>query len=69
MTGIFADEHAHGVPPLAGHSLSWTDEKTPKVGPNQKMFAKIWTPEDPRGHSRSRKTRNQGTDHIDSTLL
>jgi len=41
--------------PVVGHSLSWTNEKRriqqvssgTGVGPHT-MFAKIWTPEDPR---------------------
>ncbi|XP_074595536.1 uncharacterized protein LOC141850743 [Brevipalpus obovatus] len=36
----------HGSP-LAGHSLSWTYEKSPFCHGNV-MIAKIWTPEDPR---------------------
>ena len=38
----------YGLPPLAGHSLSWTDEKKQVLGPNNTLTAKIWTPEDPR---------------------
>ncbi|KAL8561141.1 hypothetical protein ACOMHN_054513 [Nucella lapillus] len=45
-----AEEEAYGYPPLAGHSLSWTDEKRRGLGPNNTMVAKIWTPEDPRKH-------------------
>ncbi|XP_066302465.1 pancreas transcription factor 1 subunit alpha-like [Branchiostoma lanceolatum] len=37
----------YGVPPLEGHSLSWTDERKP-VSKGQTLVAKIWTPEDPR---------------------
>ncbi|XP_004710945.1 pancreas transcription factor 1 subunit alpha [Echinops telfairi] len=36
-----------GLPPLAGHSLSWTDEKQLKEQ-NIIRTAKVWTPEDPR---------------------
>ncbi|KAK3108796.1 hypothetical protein FSP39_015943 [Pinctada imbricata] len=68
-SSIFADKHACGFPPLAGHSLSWTDEKKTKFGPNKKIFAKIWTPEDPRGHSSSRKKATPGTNQADSTVL
>ncbi|XP_070566590.1 pancreas transcription factor 1 subunit alpha-like [Ptychodera flava] len=44
-------EMEYGLPPLAGHSLSWTDDKQRKnksSGPNNTMTAKVWTPEDPR---------------------
>ncbi|XP_013391376.1 pancreas transcription factor 1 subunit alpha [Lingula anatina] len=49
----FQDEcEQNGLPPLAGHSLSWCDDKkTPCVtqqGPKRTMIAKIWMPEDPR---------------------
>ncbi|KAG1969881.1 twist-related protein [Pimephales promelas] len=37
----------YGLPPLAGHSLSWTDEKQLK-DQNIIRTAKVWTPEDPR---------------------
>ncbi|KYO46795.1 pancreas transcription factor 1 subunit alpha [Alligator mississippiensis] len=37
----------YGLPPLAGHSLSWTDEKQLKEQ-NTVRTAKVWTPEDPR---------------------
>ncbi|NWH79806.1 PTF1A factor, partial [Piaya cayana] len=37
----------YGLPPLAGHSLSWTDEKQLKEQ-NVIRTAKVWTPEDPR---------------------
>ncbi|XP_037131783.1 pancreas transcription factor 1 subunit alpha [Syngnathus acus] len=36
-----------GLPPLAGHSLSWTDEKKLR-DQNIIRTAKVWTPEDPR---------------------
>ncbi|XP_046884275.1 pancreas transcription factor 1 subunit alpha [Hypomesus transpacificus] len=43
----------YGLPPLAGHSLSWTDEKQLK-DQNIIRTAKVWTPEDPRKlHSKS----------------
>lgn len=45
-----SEAEAYGYPPLAGHSLSWTDEKRRGPGPNNTMVAKIWTPEDPRKH-------------------
>ncbi|XP_006825561.1 pancreas transcription factor 1 subunit alpha [Saccoglossus kowalevskii] len=38
----------YGLPPLAGHSLSWTDEKNKSLRHNNTMIAKVWTPEDPR---------------------
>ena len=40
----------YGLPPLTGHSLSWTDSKKPKLH-SSIMKAKIWTPEDPRIHN------------------
>uniref|UniRef100_H0WD32 Pancreas transcription factor 1 subunit alpha n=1 Tax=Cavia porcellus TaxID=10141 RepID=H0WD32_CAVPO len=42
----------YGLPPLAGHSLSWTDEKQLKEQ-NIIRTAKVWTPEDPRKLSKS----------------
>ncbi|XP_074658738.1 pancreas transcription factor 1 subunit alpha-like [Tubulanus polymorphus] len=33
--------------PLYGHSLSWVNEDDPKYGPNNTLYAKTWTPEDP----------------------
>ncbi|XP_061653749.1 pancreas transcription factor 1 subunit alpha [Phyllopteryx taeniolatus] len=42
-----------GLPPLAGHSLSWSDEKQLR-DQNVIRTAKVWTPEDPRKvHSKS----------------
>ncbi|XP_008333028.1 pancreas transcription factor 1 subunit alpha [Cynoglossus semilaevis] len=43
----------YGLPPLAGHSLSWSDEKQLR---EQSIIrtARVWTPEDPRKlHSKS----------------
>uniref|UniRef100_T1JDM7 BHLH domain-containing protein n=1 Tax=Strigamia maritima TaxID=126957 RepID=T1JDM7_STRMM len=37
----------NGLTPLAGHSLSWTNEKQISSSGNT-MVAKVWTPEDPR---------------------
>lgn len=37
----------YGLPPLAGHSLSWFDEKQLREQ-NIIRTAKVWTPEDPR---------------------
>ncbi|KAG7503354.1 pancreas transcription factor 1 subunit alpha [Solea senegalensis] len=37
----------YGLPPLAGHSLSWSDEKQLREQ-NIIRTAKVWTPEDPR---------------------
>lgn len=37
----------YGLPPLAGHSLSWCDEKQLREQ-NIIRTAKVWTPEDPR---------------------
>ncbi|XP_069588544.1 pancreas transcription factor 1 subunit alpha [Ranitomeya imitator] len=42
----------YGLPPLAGHSLSWTDEKQLR-DQNIVRTAKVWTPEDPRKLSKS----------------
>ncbi|GAA6072701.1 pancreas transcription factor 1 subunit alpha [Tachysurus ichikawai] len=41
------DDPDYGLPPLAGHSLSWTDEKQLREQ-NIIRRAKVWTPEDPR---------------------
>lgn len=38
----------NGLTPLAGHSLSWTNERHPNIKNNGTMIAKLWTPEDPR---------------------
>lgn len=45
-----AGTQEYGLPPLTGHSLSWTDSKKPKLA-SSVMKAKIWTPEDPRIHN------------------
>lgn len=37
----------YGLPPLAGHSLSWSDERQLREQ-NIIRTAKVWTPEDPR---------------------
>ncbi|KAM4688797.1 pancreas transcription factor 1 subunit alpha [Discoglossus pictus] len=42
----------YGLPPLAGHSLSWTDEKQLR-DQNVIRTAKVWTPEDPRKLNKS----------------
>lgn len=43
----------YGLPPLAGHSLSWSDEKQLREQ-NIIRTAKVWTPEDPRkAHSKT----------------
>ncbi|XP_053568939.1 pancreas transcription factor 1 subunit alpha [Bombina bombina] len=42
----------YGLPPLTGHSLSWTDEKQLK-DQNVIRTAKVWTPEDPRKLNKS----------------
>ena len=45
--------YADGLyPAVCGHSLSWTDDKTTQLGPNNTLTAKIWVPEDPRGVKR-----------------
>ncbi|KAG6934274.1 pancreas specific transcription factor, 1a [Chelydra serpentina] len=47
----------YGLPPLAGHSLSWTDEKQLKEQ-NIIRTAKVWTPEDPRKLSNKSSLNN-----------
>ncbi|XP_077160108.1 pancreas transcription factor 1 subunit alpha [Paroedura picta] len=47
----------YGLPPLAGHSLSWTDEKQLKEQ-NIIRTAKVWTPEDPRKLSKQPSLKN-----------
>ncbi|KAJ7322247.1 hypothetical protein JRQ81_018534 [Phrynocephalus forsythii] len=47
----------YGLPPLAGHSLSWTDEKQLKEQ-NIIRTAKVWTPEDPRKLSNKTSVNN-----------
>lgn len=42
------DDADSGYPPLAGHSLSWTNDKNPYIGPHSTLTAKVWVPEDPR---------------------
>ena len=51
VTALLDEAEQYGLPPLAGHSLSWTDDKKTNLGPNNTLSAKIWTPEDPRQHS------------------
>ncbi|XP_065053730.1 pancreas transcription factor 1 subunit alpha-like isoform X2 [Rhopilema esculentum] len=41
------DGREFGLPPLAGHSLSWSDQKLKKSGTRVRTL-KTWTPEDPR---------------------
>jgi len=55
ISEVFADagpsddrDGHYGYPPLAGHSLSWADDKKRYLGPKNTMTAKIWIPEDPR---------------------
>lgn len=67
VTGMRADDIARGWLPLAGHSLSWRDEKNPSLGPNRTMFAKTWIPEDPTKH----KAKQESCDDVmqaDSTI-
>lgn len=53
--GIPPDETAmYGLSPLTGHSLTWNDERRPAIGRDNKMIAKIWVPEDPRKHKKSK---------------
>lgn len=43
-------ETEFGLQPLAGHSLSWSNErKKSTYGSSHTLTAKVWTPEDPRG--------------------
>ncbi|KFO35096.1 Pancreas transcription factor 1 subunit alpha [Fukomys damarensis] len=44
---VLGSDPDYGLPPLAGHSLSWTDEKQLKER-NVIRTARVWTPEDPR---------------------
>eukprot|EP00112_Aurelia_sp_Birch-Aquarium-sp1_P002933 Seg1328.1_Seg1328.2 transcript_id=Seg1328.1_Seg1328.2/GoldUCD/mRNA.D3Y31 product="Pancreas transcription factor 1 subunit alpha" protein_id=Seg1328.1_Seg1328.2/GoldUCD/D3Y31 len=44
------DGREYGLPPLAGHSLSWSDHKLKKSGTRVRTL-KTWTPEDPRAAS------------------
>lgn len=53
-----ADGREYGLPPLAGHSLSWSDQKLKKTGTRVRAL-KTWTPEDPRAS-------NVGVESIDS---
>ncbi|XP_046338492.1 pancreas transcription factor 1 subunit alpha-like [Haliotis rufescens] len=64
--GIHEEEEQYGLPPVAGHSLSWTDDKKPHIGPNNIMVAKIWTPEDPRKNKIQTEADCSGL--LDSTL-
>lgn len=67
MPGLFADDNPlYGGPPLAGHSLSWKDEKKPHIGPNKTLYAKIWIPENP-SDSNAIETENE-LSPIDSTV-
>lgn len=50
LFSLLAGTQEYGLPPLTGHSLSWTDSKKPKLS-SSIMKAKIWTPEDPRIHN------------------
>ena len=38
-----------------GHSLSLKNERDNKIGPNNKLVAKIWTPSDPQKSDNDRK--------------
>eukprot|EP00794_Sanderia_malayensis_P003331 gene3331-3820_t len=45
-----SDGREYGLPPLVGHSLSWSDQKLKKGGTKVRTL-KTWTPEDPRSSS------------------
>ncbi|CAH1789006.1 unnamed protein product [Owenia fusiformis] len=67
--GISDDGEQYGLPPLAGHSLSWNDEKKLNMGPNgNTMTAKIWTPEDPRKKKGYLNNNTDCTTLLDSPL-
>ncbi|VDI74951.1 pancreas-specific transcription factor 1a, partial [Mytilus galloprovincialis] len=67
-TGLFADDNSiYGGPPLAGHSLSWKDEKKPQLGPNKTFYAKIWTPENP-SECKTVDSDDDITHKVDSTV-
>lgn len=55
---LSADGREYGLPPLAGHSLSWSDQKLKKTGSRVRTL-KTWTPEDPRAS-------NVGEENADS---
>lgn len=63
-----ADDIARGWLPLAGHSLSWRDEKNPGLGPNRTMFAKTWVPEDPTKHKSKQELYSEDVVQADSTI-
>nr|XP_022305337.1 pancreas transcription factor 1 subunit alpha-like [Crassostrea virginica] len=63
-----ADDIARGWLPLAGHSLSWRDDKNPGLGPNRTMFAKTWTPEDPTKHQAKQEFFTEEPVQADSTM-
>ncbi|XP_030846558.1 pancreas transcription factor 1 subunit alpha [Strongylocentrotus purpuratus] len=54
-------DNEFGVTPLAGHSLSWSNEKHSQPAPNGTMVAKVWTPEDPRQSSSSSSPMSTGS--------
>lgn len=68
MAGLFADDHRG--PPLAGHSLSWRDNRKTQLGPNKTLFAKIWTPENPSDFKLSEhiESEREMTQSIGSTI-
>ena len=47
FSGLTEDYDAFGLNPIAGHSLSWRDEKKTELGPNNTLRAKLWYPENP----------------------
>ncbi|KAL4222405.1 Pancreas transcription factor 1 subunit alpha [Mactra antiquata] len=51
---------------LVGHSLSWRNEKVQRLGPDNKMHAKIWRPEDPCLSMRSDIEDNNNCDKVSS---
>ncbi|XP_045169434.1 pancreas transcription factor 1 subunit alpha-like [Mercenaria mercenaria] len=53
---------------LVGHSLSWKSEKLSRVGPDNKMHAKIWRPEDPCTSRDQQKDNNNCDKNIENEL-
>ncbi len=54
MCHFSGDGREYGLPPLAGHSLSWSDQNLKRGGTKVRTL-KTWTPEDPRSSNRSVK--------------
>ena len=61
-------ETEYGLPPLAGHSLSWESDKKKNIGPNNIMTAKIWTPEDPRENGKYEQHHDINSNELESLV-